>query len=59
VLAEVDSETLESYQLRATPSAVLVDPSRTIAATVAEGVPAIEALIRSTVAAGPRVSLVQ
>jgi thiol-disulfide isomerase/thioredoxin/uncharacterized membrane protein YphA (DoxX/SURF4 family) len=37
------------YSLRATPSAVLIDPEGVIAGAPAEGVPAIEALVRSAV----------
>jgi thiol-disulfide isomerase/thioredoxin/uncharacterized membrane protein YphA (DoxX/SURF4 family) len=50
-LAQTGAETFGSYGLRATPSAVLLDPDGVIAATPAEGVPAIEALVRSAIAA--------
>lgn len=54
VLAQDANETFTLYALRATPSAVLVDAGGLIAGAPAEGVPAIEALIRSAVAApGP------
>jgi len=43
-------ETFTAYALRATPSGVLVDANGMIAGAPAEGVPAIEALIRSAVA---------
>jgi len=46
-LAQEGSEIFGLYALRATPSGVLIDAGGTIAATPAEGVPAIEALIRS------------
>jgi uncharacterized membrane protein YphA (DoxX/SURF4 family)/thiol-disulfide isomerase/thioredoxin len=50
-LIQEQRETFELYGLRATPSAVLVDADGTIAAAPAEGVPAIEALIRTAAAA--------
>lgn len=43
-------DAFDLYALRATPSAVLVDRGGMIASAPAEGVPAIEALIRSAVA---------
>ena len=49
-LAQDRDETFIAYALRATPSAVLIDQDGTIAAAPAEGVPAIEALIRSALA---------
>ena len=49
VLAQAADETFLAYALRATPSAVLVDPDGVIAGAPAEGVPAIEALIRAAV----------
>ena len=49
-LAQEANETFEEYALRATPSAVRIDADGTIASAPAEGVPAIEALIRSAVA---------
>lgn len=48
VLAQEGSEVFGLYALRATPSGVLIDADGVIAATPAEGVPAIEALIRSS-----------
>jgi thiol-disulfide isomerase/thioredoxin/uncharacterized membrane protein YphA (DoxX/SURF4 family) len=53
VMAQRERETFELYGLRATPSAVLIGDDGAIAAAPAEGVPAIEALIR-TVAAESR-----
>ena len=50
VLAQEADETFTAYALRATPSAVLIDANGVIAGAPAEGVPAIEALIRSAVA---------
>ncbi len=49
VLAQDDNDLFTQYALRATPSAVLVGADRFIAGAPAEGVPAIEALIRSAV----------
>lgn len=49
-LAQEMDETFTSYALRATPSGVLIDADGVIAAAPAEGVPAIEALIRSALA---------
>lgn len=49
-LAQEAEETFSAYALRATPSAVLVTADGVIAGAPAEGVPAIEALIRSAVA---------
>jgi hypothetical protein len=49
-LAQEHNETFAAFALRATPSAVLIEPGGLIAAAPAQGVPAIEALIRSTVA---------
>jgi uncharacterized membrane protein YphA (DoxX/SURF4 family)/thiol-disulfide isomerase/thioredoxin len=45
-LAQRDNETFELYELRATPSAVLIDLDGTVAGAPAEGVAAIEALVR-------------
>ena len=50
-LAQKEFEVFELYQLRATPSAVLVGFDGTVGGAPAEGVPAIEALIRTAVAA--------
>lgn len=47
-LAQEASEVFELYALRATPSAVAIDPAGLIVASAAEGPVAIEALIRST-----------
>lgn len=52
ILAQEGSEVFGAYALRATPSGVLVDANGVIAGTPAEGVPAIEALIRSAAANG-------
>jgi uncharacterized membrane protein YphA (DoxX/SURF4 family)/thiol-disulfide isomerase/thioredoxin len=53
-IAQQDNETFTLYALRATPSAVLIDANGVIAAAPAEGVPAIEALIRTRLApSGP------
>jgi uncharacterized membrane protein YphA (DoxX/SURF4 family)/thiol-disulfide isomerase/thioredoxin len=49
-LAQGDDEVFRLYQLRATPSAVLIQPDGVIAGAAAEGVPAIEVLIRSALA---------
>jgi len=49
-LLQAAEETFTAYALRATPSAVLIDAEGVIAGAPAEGVPAIEALIRSAVA---------
>jgi len=49
-LAQVDRDTFDLYSLRATPSAVLVDADGAIAGAPAEGVVAIEALIRTAAA---------
>ncbi len=57
-LAQEGSEVFGLYALRATPSGVLIDADGVIAATPAEGVPAIEALIRSAAATGPPPRLV-
>jgi thiol-disulfide isomerase/thioredoxin len=53
-LAQVDNEVFDLYELRATPSAVLVDPDGAIASLPAEGVPAIEALIRVAISDADR-----
>ncbi len=50
-LAQELDEILTLYALRVTPSAVLLDPDGTVAAAPAEGVPAIEGLIRSALSA--------
>jgi thiol-disulfide isomerase/thioredoxin len=50
VLGQATDETFIAYALRATPSAVLIDADGVIAGAPAEGVPAIEALIRAAVA---------
>jgi thiol-disulfide isomerase/thioredoxin len=47
VVAQEADEVFSSYALRATPSAMLIDAGGSIAAGPAEGVPAIEALMRS------------
>ncbi len=57
-LAQEGSEVFGQYALRATPSGVLIDADGVIAATPAEGVPAIEALIRSAAETGPSTRLV-
>jgi uncharacterized membrane protein YphA (DoxX/SURF4 family)/thiol-disulfide isomerase/thioredoxin len=49
-LAQNDDEVFRLYELRATPSAVLVNSDGAIAGAAAEGLPAIEALIRSALA---------
>jgi thiol-disulfide isomerase/thioredoxin/uncharacterized membrane protein YphA (DoxX/SURF4 family) len=49
-LAQENDEIFTLYALRATPSAVLLGADGTIASAPAEGVPAIEALIRSVLA---------
>jgi peroxiredoxin len=51
VLAQEGSEVFGLYAMRATPSAVLIDADGVIASAPAEGVPAIEALIRSAAGA--------
>jgi thiol-disulfide isomerase/thioredoxin len=51
-LAQEDDEVFRRYELRATPSGVLIRPDGVIAGAAAEGVPAIEALIRSALARG-------
>jgi hypothetical protein len=51
VLAQETREVFELYRLRATPSAVLIGDDRQVAAAPAEGVTAIEALIRTAAAA--------
>jgi uncharacterized membrane protein YphA (DoxX/SURF4 family)/thiol-disulfide isomerase/thioredoxin len=58
VLAQEGSEVFGLYALRATPSGVLIDADGVIASTPAEGVPAIEALIRSAAQAGQSTRLV-
>ena len=50
VLAQKEQEAFELYALRATPSAVLIDSDGAIAGAPAEGVTAIEALIRTAAA---------
>ena len=50
VLAQKEQETFELYALRATPSAVLIGPGGAIAGAPAEGVTAIEALVRTAAA---------
>lgn len=57
-LAQEGTEAVELYALRATPSAVLVGTDGVIAGAPAEGVPAVEALIRTTVARPRPVELV-
>ncbi len=52
-LAQSEREAFELYALRATPSAVLVSADGTITGAPAEGVVAIEALIRAAAAARP------
>jgi uncharacterized membrane protein YphA (DoxX/SURF4 family)/thiol-disulfide isomerase/thioredoxin len=49
-LAQQENEAFDLYQLRATPSAVLVGVDGIVAGAPAEGVPAIEALIRTAAA---------
>jgi thiol-disulfide isomerase/thioredoxin len=46
-VAQASNEMFETYALRATPSGVLIDSDGVIAGAPAEGVPAIEALIRT------------
>lgn len=58
-MAQEDDETFRTYALRGTPSAVLVDSEGVIAGAPAEGAPAIESLVRITVArSGPAQLLV-
>jgi thiol-disulfide isomerase/thioredoxin len=57
VLAQPEDETFQLYALRATPSAVIVDRDGLIASAPAEGVAAIEALIRATLAEDGRPAL--
>ncbi len=57
-LAQSASETFELYGLRATPSAVLVGVDGLIAGAPAEGVPAIEALVRTAAAQARSAELV-
>ncbi len=57
-LAQAEREAFELYALRATPSAVLIGIDGAIAAAPAEGVPAIEALIRTAAAESGPVELV-
>ena len=49
-LVQQENEAFDLYELRATPSGVLVDVNGIIASAPAEGPPAIEALIRSAAA---------
>ncbi len=58
VLAQEGSEVFGLYALRATPSGVLIDADGVIVSTPAEGVPAIEALIRSAADSGQATRLV-
>jgi thiol-disulfide isomerase/thioredoxin/uncharacterized membrane protein YphA (DoxX/SURF4 family) len=51
VLAQTEQEAFELYALRATPSAVLITDDGAIAGAPAEGVTAIEALVRTAAAA--------
>ena len=51
VLAQKKQEAFELYALRATPSAVLIAGDGAIAGAPAEGVTAIEALVRTAAAA--------
>jgi hypothetical protein len=53
VLGQKEQEAFGLYALQATPSAVLIDGDGAIAGAPAEGVTAIEALVR-TAAAAPR-----
>ena len=55
VLAQDGEELFNLYALRATPSGVLIGADGAIAGSPAEGVPAIEALIRSAVVPAPLV----
>ncbi len=55
VLGQTGDELFNLYALRATPSGVLIGSDGTIAGSPAEGVPAIEALIRSATAPAPLV----
>jgi uncharacterized membrane protein YphA (DoxX/SURF4 family)/thiol-disulfide isomerase/thioredoxin len=55
VLAQNGDELFNLYALRATPSGVLIGSDGAIAGSPAEGVPAIEALIRSAVVPAPLV----
>ncbi len=57
-LAQPGNETFELYELRATPSAVLVEVNGIIASAPAEGVPAIEALVRTAAARARPVELI-
>ncbi len=56
-LAQEGEETFTAYGLRATPSAVLISSDGTIGALAAEGVPAIEALVRSALADRPSLAI--
>ena len=50
VLTQEGFETFQRYRLRVTPSAVPISFNRIIVGPPAEGLPAIEALIRTVVA---------
>ncbi len=50
VLAQEDNEAFDLYELQATPTGVLIDVRGIVASAPAEGVPAIEALIRTAAA---------
>lgn len=56
-LAQRASEVFELYALRATPSAVAIEPPGVLAVTAAEGPAAIEVLIRATLATSASGSL--
>jgi thiol-disulfide isomerase/thioredoxin/uncharacterized membrane protein YphA (DoxX/SURF4 family) len=59
VLAQKEQEAFELYALRATPSAVLIDDDGAIAGAPAEGVTAIEALVRTAAAQSRPFELVE
>jgi peroxiredoxin/uncharacterized membrane protein YphA (DoxX/SURF4 family) len=54
VLVQEDGEVADSYGVEATPSAVLVTPSGTVASPLAEGPDAVETLIAQTIGARPQ-----
>ena len=57
VLAQTEQEAFKLYALRATPSAVLITGDGAIAGAPAEGVTAIEALVRTAAAESRPVDL--
>ena len=58
VLAEDVNEVFESYALRATPSGLLISAEGKIDSSPAEGLPAVEALVRSAVRRAQPIELV-